>query len=389
MARPRMRIAHIVEGFSGGLCTYMCHVLPGLVRRGFHVTLITSLVHSYPDAVERIRWLAGQGVCIEIVPMSREVSLTRDVRAFVALVRRLSHDRFDIVHTHCSKAGALGRLAARVTGMTAIVHSPHCFAFLRCGSPLQRKVYLLIERSLSCCTGMLAAVGPAEAAAALQYRITPRAPCVSVNNGVNGDMNIPCEVYSAGTDCSSGLELSARTRMIVTVCRLVEYKGIFRFLRAAELVKDPDCLFLIVGDGELRHAAEAYVCGHGLQGRVRFTGHLPDVRPIYKRAQMAVLCSDAEAMPYCLLEAMQAECPVIATAVPGNDQLVQHDRTGLLVPADPNAIAGAMEELLRNPEKRRRLATLAHDRIRRHYTLSRQIEQLTTVYESLLWRLKH
>jgi len=177
--------------------------------------------------------------------------------------------------------------------------------------------------------------------------------------------------------------------MIATVCRLVEYKGIFRFLRAAELVKDPDCLFVIVGDGELRRVAETYVCDHGLQGRVRFTGHLPDVRPIYKRAQMVVLCSDAEAMPYCLLEAMQAECPVIATAVPGNEQLVQHDRTGLLVPADPKAIAHAMEELLRNPQKRWRLATQAHDRVRRQYTLSRQIEQLTTVYESLLWRLKH
>jgi len=118
--------------------------------------------------------------------MSRELSLTRDVRTFMALVHRLSQDRFDIVHTHCSKAGALGRLAARVTGMTAIVHSPHCFAFLRCGTPLQRKIYLLIERSLSRCTGVLAAVGSAEAAAALQYRIAPHALCVSVNNGVNG-----------------------------------------------------------------------------------------------------------------------------------------------------------------------------------------------------------
>ncbi len=384
MVRRSVKIAHIVEGFSGGLCTYMCHVLPELVRRGFHITLVTSLERSDPDGAGRIQGLQDRGVSVEIVPMSRRISVTRDARAFAAIVRLLRRERFDIVHTHCSKAGVLGRIAARTVGGIAAVHSPHCFAFQRCGGLLQRKTYLLIERTLMGCTGVLAAVGPAEAAAAVRHRIVPPARCVPVCNGLEVDADVPCETAGAPADVRPAPGLPGGTRVIASVCRLVEYKGILRLLKAAELVKTSGCLFLVAGDGEMKQTAEAYVRDRGLSARVRFTGHLADVGPVYRAAQILVLCSDAEAMPYCLLEAMQVGCTVLATAVPGNRQLIEHNRTGVLVVPEPAAIAGAIDELLLDPDKRRRLARQAHEQVCTQYTLSRQIDQLARIYESLL-----
>lgn len=384
MVRTCVRIAHVVEGFSGGLCTYMCRVLPELVKRGLHVTLVTSLERGAPDMAERIRWLRGQGVNVAFVPMTRRISVIRDARAFWALVRLLSQGRFDIVHTHCSKAGALGRLAAWAAGGIATAHSPHCFAFLRCGTWLHRRVYRLLEKLLAWHTNVLVAVGPGEADVAVRYHIIPPARCVSVCNGVDLDAPAPGVMLPPAAGLPYGGVGSPGTRIVAVVGRLVEYKGVFRLLQAAQLVQSPDCLFLIVGEGELRPRAEAYVRRHGLQQRVRFAGYRADVGTIYRSAEMLVLCSEAEAMPYCLLEAMLTGCPIIATAVPGTMQLLEHRRTGLLVVPHPAAIAAAIDELLGDPEMRRQLALRAYAHVRQHYSLGQQIEQLTKVYESLL-----
>ena len=319
---------------------------------------------------------------IEIVPMSRRISIARDVRAFAGIVHLLSSERFNIVHTHCSKAGVLGRLAARTVGGIATVHSPHCFAFQRCGGRLRREAYLMIERTLTRSTRVLAAVGPGEAETALRYRIAPRGRCVPICNGL--DVDIPQRMDAAPVGTPPGLSLPEGACVVASVCRLVEYKGILRLLKAAELVRTPRCLFLFAGDGEMRRRAQAYVHGRGLDARVRFLGHLVDIGPIYRVAQIVVLCSDAEAMPYCLLEAMQAGCTVLATAVPGNRQLVEHNGTGVLVAPDPIAIAEAIDELLLDPDRRRQLGSQAQEQVCGRYTLVRQIDQLTRLYESLL-----
>ncbi len=135
MSQRKVRIAHIIEGFSGGTCTYMCHVLPQLVERGFDVTLVVSLNRRCPDAFRKVSLLERSGVKIELIPMSREASPFKDLCAFIALLRLMWARQFDIVHTHCSKAGALGRLAAFVEGGSVRIHSPHCFAFLRLPQP--------------------------------------------------------------------------------------------------------------------------------------------------------------------------------------------------------------------------------------------------------------
>jgi len=124
-------VVHITEAFCGGVATYLRTILPMLVSPDCRVSLICSLERAEPDAGATIDRLEMAGLSVSVVPMQREVAPRSDVKSFGRLVSLLSLGRYDVVHTHSAKAGALGRLAARLVGLPLIVHTPHCFAFLR------------------------------------------------------------------------------------------------------------------------------------------------------------------------------------------------------------------------------------------------------------------
>ncbi len=377
-----IKVVHISEGLIGGLCTHLCAILPSLVKNGFDVTLIVSLGRSNPDAAARIEELRRDGVKVHVIPMLRGIHPLQDARALHILARLLSRHRFDVVHTHGSKAGALGRIAAALVASPIRLHSPHCFAFLRSGNRPARYVYLGLERMLGRLTTQLITVAASEADIAARRRIVPRSRCTVVKNALpNG--HIPVERRTVGVSNDSSPSADGRRRYVVTtVCRLVDYKGVFRFLRAALLSRTPDTRFLIAGDGELRAAAQGFIVDNHLEGKVSLPGYVRDMELLYARSDLVVLCSDAEAMPYCLLEAMRARCAIVATAVIGNRELVVHNKTGVLVRPDPTEIARAIDDLLANEPKRRDMATNAYIYFRKHHALEKQIASLSTIYRS-------
>ena len=377
------RIVHICEGFVGGLCTHLCTILPALVDEGFDTTLVVSLRRSFVDAAMRIAGLRDRGVTVHVIPMSRGIHPLHDLRSFARLSQLLSRHRFDIVHTHGSKAGALGRVVAAANGHRIRLHSPHCFAFLRTGARPTRHLYLGAERLLGRLTTRMIAVAPSEADIAVENRIVARDKCSVVMNA------LPYNATPSGTqraNTSHGairFEGTGGPHIVTMVGRLVDYKGVFRFLHAARLSKTKGARFLIVGDGELSTPAWKFVREHGLDHKVSLLGYVSDMESVYARSDIVALCSDAEAWPYCLLEAMRAGCAIVATAVIGNRDAVTHNATGLVVRPDPADVAGAIDDLLSNETKRRQLARRAHAYFCQHHTVQKQMSQLSRIYRSL------
>jgi glycosyltransferase involved in cell wall biosynthesis len=164
----------------------------------------------------------------------------------------------------------------------------------------------------------------------------------------------------------------------------VDYKGIFRFLEAARLSRTANAKFLVAGDGNLRKRAERFVRENRLCDKVRLLGHVSDMASIYTVSDVVALCSDAEAQPYLLLEAMRARRPIVATSVIGNRELISHGKTGLLVAMQPKCIADAIDRLLSNEEKRKQYAENAYAFFCRHHTLDKQISELVNTYNSFL-----
>jgi len=381
----RVRIVHILEGFAGGTATYICTVLPQLIEQDYDVTLICSLERGCSDAQERIAQLRNRGVKVHVVPMRRRIDPLQDLRSFTAILRLLLSGDFQIVHTHCSKAGALGRLAAVVARKNVRFHSPHCFAFARTSNRFLAALYLLLERWLGKLTTTLLAIGESEARLAVERGIVPASRCITVRNGLADDPPVPeTRSLREREEIKQSLGIAGNGYVVSTACRLVRYKGLSSFLAAAGLCRTPNVTFLIAGEGGLQPALEEYIRAHELESKVRLLGHVADIRRLYAVSDLFVLCSEAEAQPYVLLEAMRARCPILATSVVGTRDLIRHNRTGVLVDPRAEAIAGSIDELLNDRVKCRELTENAYRHFRQHHLLERQVSLITSAYDAHL-----
>jgi len=382
MLNKTIKLAHIAEGFVGGLSTYICEVIPQLAKSGFDVTLICSLNRSCPDASVRIAELSKVGVKVQIISMQREVNLPKDISSFISVLRILSNNKFDIVHTHCSKAGILGRLAAILTGKKIRLHSPHCFAFLRCTSRFKKIIYLALEQILGKITTKLVAVSSSEAQIAACSHIVPRYKCVVVQNGLLRKKDLPDNFKNNKKIAYKlSLGLNENSQVVTTACRLIDYKGIFRFLKAAQLSRVDNVIFLIAGDGELKPTIENFIIENNLSKKVKLLGYVRNMKRIYAISDIVILCSDAEAQSYLLLEAMFYKCPIVATSVAGNSELISDNR-GVLVKPIPESIAAAVDRLLVDKETQNKYAENAYNYFCSHHTLEKQISELIRLYKS-------
>ena len=283
-----------------------------------------------------------------------------------------------MVHTHCSKAGALGRIAAVLVGARTILHTPHCFAYLRASGGLKRLGFVWLERLLGCITTKLVAVSESEVRAAVTSRIMPLRKCTVVNNGLSPAL--PVAGPSAKQDAKESFDVGKNRRAVATICRLTEYKGVFKFLEAARKCSGREAMFLIAGDGELAATIRQSVMNNGLTGRAKLLGHVDDVESLYRACDVVVLCSQAEGQAYVLLEAMRAGCAIVATRAPGNTDLIEHGRSGYLTDSDPVRIAGTIDYLLDNEEARRKCGSNARGRFHKNHLLANQIDRLSEVY---------
>jgi glycosyltransferase involved in cell wall biosynthesis len=171
--------------------------------------------------------------------------------------------------------------------------------------------------------------------------------------------------------------------LVLTVARLHAQKGLPYLLRAASAI--PDAVFAIAGEGEEREALESLARSLGIAERVRFLGHRRDVAALLAACDVFVLPSLYEGLPLSVLEAMAAGAPVVATDIGGTNEALTNDDTGVLVPpADAAALARAIQALLADRERARRLAAAARQYVRRHHSAAAMADDVGRVYEELL-----
>lgn len=207
-------------------------------------------------------------------------------------------------------------------------------------------------------------------------------------DGVPGDR---ITVIANGIDPSifGSHQYSARPRRIAMVACLREGKRIDVLIAAAPriLARHPDAEFVIVGDGPSREQLVAMARATSVSDHFQFLGHRDDVPAVLAQADLLVLPSESEAFPNAIVEGMAAGLPVVATAVGGIPELVEDGVTGRLVPAgDPDALAGALLEVLDRPERAAEFGRAGRRRIEDTYSFDRMVEQFETLYESELER---
>jgi len=315
------------------------------------------------------------------VPIVRPVSPLRDARALWQLLRALRATECDILHTHASKSGLLGRLAARLTGRRAVVHTPHAFYF-QGKRGAARRFFRALEKAALRWTARLILLSPMQAELAQRELGAPEALCAVIENGVDADLFSPAESPS---EARHAIGLEGEGPVVGTLTRFLPQKATDVLLRAwARLFRlEPACRGVIVGHEGDRAGARALARDLGIDARIYWVERTAEPWTFYRAMDLFMLASRYEGMPYTLLEAMACATPVVATRIPGCIEALGEEAGRLVAPEDPEALAGAALELLRAPALARAMGRAGRERILRRFTVRRFLAQTEQLYESL------
>jgi len=380
----RIRICRLITRLNiGGPAQHVVFLASGLSER-----FETLLVSGKEGAGEgnMLDFARAKGVQPLFIPeLQREIRPLRDLTAFAKLSRLLKRWRPHIVHTHTAKAGALGRLAARLAGVPVIVHTFHGHIFDGYFPPWQANLFLEMERRLTRISTKIVVLSEGQRQELLKLRIGAPDKLAVQPLGLELDPFLTSAAKNG--QLRKELGLSEEERLIGIVGRLVPIKGHEIFLQAARLVvgRLPSCRFLVVGDGPERPNLERTAETLGLSSKVLFLGWRRDLDRIYADLELCTLSSYNEGTPLSLLEAMAAGVPVVATRVGGVKDLITHAETGLLVPpGDAQALAEAIITLLNDPEGARRMAKAGKERIYPFYDVKALISRMERFYRELV-----
>lgn len=338
----------------GGAQTSVTLIARDLRRLGLDV----HLAYSTAGGRESLRHplledtLRTAGVPLHDVPgMRRSVRPLSDAGAYRWLKRLFREVRPDVVHTHMSKAGILGRLAARAAGVPVVVHSARGWAFRGDYSPAMRRLYAWLERFLASRTDAIAAVSATTAEEGLSAGIGRPGQYGIIRTGIEVDRLV--DVRGTGDpSLREELGIPHGARIVGSVMGITPQKAPMDFAEVCRIVAgaEPDVHFVVVGDGELRSAFERRLAGMGLESRVRLAGLRADVGPFLGLFDVFLLTSRWEGLPRVVLEAVAAGVPVVATLAGGSGELLEWaDSVTLAEPGDVEELSRGVLGRLRMP----------------------------------------
>ncbi|MGC0398736.1 glycosyltransferase involved in cell wall biosynthesis [Streptomyces sp. SAI-126] len=366
------------------------HVITRLHAGAGGNTLLSALGMD-PDRYEV--WIAGvpggglwdraraAGVRTVEIPGFRHTLTPVDVLVLWRLTRLIRRERFTVVHTHSAKGGFLGRVAARLCRTPVVVHTFHGVSFHPYQSRARRLLYRRLERATRRFTHRFLAVAPRVAEQAVEERLAPPGRVQVVPSAID----LPHIPERFDPLARRVLGPPRSTALVGTVGRLDTQKAPLDFVRmaAALRVERPDTAFVMIGDGPLE--ADVRRLAEELGVELILTGHRADAAWLVAGLDVFVITSLYEGLGRALTEALATARPVVATAVNGVPDLVEHGATGLLVdPADPDRAALAVRWLLDHPRQAAEMGRQGRRRVRGDFTQQAMCAALDACYRDLL-----
>jgi glycosyltransferase involved in cell wall biosynthesis len=396
-----MRICHIITRLIiGGAQENTLLTCSGLHERGHEVSLIAG-----PDAGPEGTLLeeaeaAGYGVYV-VPELRRAIRPWQDqasVRAIRRLLRRLAPD---IVHTHSSKAGIVGRLAAwQVRGLSGrragrasadrlpiIIHSVHGMSFNRTQPQAVQLIYRTAERFCGRFTDRFVTVADAMTAQCVAACIAPAEKFVTIHSGMRTEWFTPSDYNRAAVRHGWGVQPD--DVVVGTIARLFRNKGYEQLIPAmADAARrNPSLRFVWIGDGAQRTEYERRLEALGIRNRVHLTGLLPprQVPEALAGIDMLVHASLWEGLPRAAVQALLMERPVVSFDIDGAPEVVHPGQTGLLVPLnDLQRLADAILELAADPSLRHRFGGTGRQLCLRRFDHRTMVDSIERLYHELL-----
>lgn len=359
----------------------------GHLERGHRVVLVTGPSPGPEGALLAAETVPGLEV-VEVPALVRPVRPLLDLRAYRDLKQLFVRERFDVVHTHSSKAGILARLAARHAGVPLVVHTVHGQAFHPYQSRWANAAYILAERWAARHCDRILAVAQAMVDQCVAARVAPAERYRVVYSGMNME---PFLAARPDPELRRALGIPAGAPVVGKIARLFELKGHSYLLAAAPRIAAavPDVRFLLVGDGILREQIRARAAELGLGDRFVFAGLVPPADVCRYTALMDVLVhlSLREGLPRTVVQALATAVPAVGFDLDGTPEVIIDGVTGrLCAPGDTLAVATAVIGLLQDGVARQRLGAAGRERVRNQFCWRRMAEIIEQEYAAGLQR---
>jgi len=330
------------------------------------------------DEKRRLRWLPS---------LVREVSPGHDFLALLQLWNLFLAEKPDVVHTHSSKAGILGRLAAKLAGVPVIVHTYHGFGFNDYQPHLVKRLYVALERLCCRFTHAIVFVSKANEDYARRHGLGDPARYHLIRSGV-ALAGYPARVENKGRR-KAELGFGLHKPLVLSIGNLKPQKNPADFIAMAQRVSArlPETEFLFVGDGPLRQRLEFQVIAHGLSNRVKLPGWRHDTAELLALADVFVMTSLWEGLPRALVEALKSGVPAVCYAADGVVDVLQDGVNGFVVaPRDVNALSERVCALLQDDSLRREMGRRAAASIGPEFDIDVMVRAQERLYDALLRR---
>jgi glycosyltransferase involved in cell wall biosynthesis len=290
-----------------------------------------------------------------------------------------------IVHTHSSKAGVIGRVAAKIGRTPIIVHTVHGWSFHGHMRPWLRRIFILLEKLCARISDRIIVVAESDIAKGLDEGIGRLEQYQLIRSAIPLSRFNPDNIDASATREELGLPGDAP--VLGNIGRFSPQKNPFDWVRVASLVRKvvPDCRFLLVGDGPLREEVEKRCREEGIFDHCIFTGLRRDVPRMLGVMNVFLLTSLWEGLPRIIPQSMAMGLPIIANRADGTVEAIQHGKTGYLCePGDVNQMAEYCVELLQNPALQKEQGKLARRIVHETFDLDLMIKEIEDLYDQLL-----
>lgn len=368
--KRKTNVVHLVEELTiGGLEKILTAIVLNLNKKKYNVS-----VWCLREGGFFADKLVKEGIDVKVL----HISTSRNPLSIYKLYRLLKSHKFDIIHTHAYSAGTIGRISAFLAGVPVIIsHNHSVYGYYH-------KYYHFVEWLLSLITDSVICISEVVNRFANEAQRINFRKLITIHNGID---DVCAVTEKRCFDLRKELGIPIHHSVIGTIAHLEEHKGLEYLLEAASLLLAlrRDISFLIVGEGALKRTLKKLCINLKIEKNVIFAGERSDIPEILFSIDIFVLPSLREGLPLTILEAMACGKPVIATNVGGVSEVVKNGVSGILVPpGDPEAIHGAMIELLGDTEKMNKIGSEGKRICNENFNSRIMVEKIEDLYDFLV-----
>ena len=375
---PGVKICHVVgdSAFGGG-----SRVIIALVKASLEAGAVVTVIATDPAFCRHLR-KTGADVT-ELPCIWRSVRPVRDLRGLLRLKSHFDSAGYDVVHTHTSKAGFVGRVAARLAHVPAVLHTVHGFSFHESTPALVRSAHVALEKIAAACCDRIVTVSTFHRDWAIRLGIAAADKIVAIPNGIDG-----FEAVSEATRerLRSRLEVNDDDTLVLSASRLAPGKGLEHLVEVGDRLQRKgrgDVRILIAGSGDQADGLQRMIERKHCSDVVRLIGFRDDVAELLYAADVVALPSEREGLSIALLESMATGRAIVASEIATN--LEAADGVAVFVAyGDVDGLEAALVDLADHPGQREELGRRARARYRDRYTQQRMLVAYAELYETLI-----